>query len=127
MDSLEADLILDEHSLEDSIQAVPEPIWPPFKTDPGVVEKDVNFVTQISFNRELEQRTPNGEPVGLLDVSRNGTFVRSIQFKSNNKISPLMGSSMLTKSRIPRMLESQLSPIGTVLNFDKLFLYSCPS
>ena len=59
MDSLEADLILEEQSLEDSIQAIPEPIWPeknqpqsdqnPTKT--VKVDKDLNYVADISFKK----------------------------------------------------------------------------
>ena len=74
---------------------------------------------------------------GPIDVSRNGTFVRSIQFKNssnnisnkNNKVTPWMPGSNIgdlvnsngngMKHRIPRMLESQLSPIGEVQNDSK--------
>ena len=56
VDSLEADLILDEQSLEDSIQAIPEPIWPE-KSDqvpPNSikVDKDINYVADISFKKD---------------------------------------------------------------------------
>ena len=117
VDSLEADLILDEQSLEDSIQAIPEPIWPE-KSDqvpPNSikVDKDINYVADISFKKDDNSND-------VIDVSRNGTFVRSIQFKNpSNKITPWMGSNMLMKHRIPRMLESQLSPIGEVQNDSK--------
>ena len=59
VDSLEADLILDEQSLEDSIQAIPEPIWPEKNNtsqalqipNPNTVkvDKDLNYVADISF------------------------------------------------------------------------------
>ena len=78
-DSLEADLILDEHSLEDSIQAIPEPIWPERNQDEATIpkiDKDLNYVADISFKKDDNSND-------VLDVSRNGTFVRSIQFKNN--------------------------------------------
>ena len=146
MDSLEADLILDEQSLEDSIQAIPEPIWPeknnPSQTlqipNPNTVkvDKDLNYVADISFFNGKKDSNSND----VLDVSRNGTFVRSIQFKNSqnpqfpnsqkkNKVTPWMPGSNIgdlvnssgngMKHRIPRMLESQLSPIGEVQNDSK--------
>lgn len=142
VDSLEADLILDEQSLEDSIQAIPEPIWPE-KNNPSQalqnlnpnsvkVDKDLNYVTDISFFNGKKDSNSND----VLDVSRNGTFVRSIQFKNSqnpqfpnsqkkNKVTPWMPGSNIgdlgngMKHRIPRMLESQLSPIGEVQNDSK--------
>lgn len=146
VDSLEADLILDEQSLEDSIQAIPEPIWPE-KNNPSQalqnlnpnsvkVDKDLNYVADISFFNGKKDSNSND----VLDVSRNGTFVRSIQFKNSqnpqfpnsqkkNKVTPWMPGSNIgdlvnsngngMKHRIPRMLESQLSPIGEVQNDSK--------
>ena len=146
VDSLEADLILDEQSLEDSIQAIPEPIWPE-KNNPSQalqipnpnsvkVDKDLNYVADISFFNGKKDSNSND----VLDVSRNGTFVRSIQFKNSqnpqfpnsqkkNKVTPWMPGTNIgdlvnsngngMKHRIPRMLESQLSPIGEVQNDSK--------
>ena len=147
MDSLEADLILDEQSLEDSIQAIPEPIWPEKSNtsqalqipNPNTVkvDKDLNYVADISF---FNGKKVDGNSNDVLDVSRNGTFVRSIQFKNSqnpqfpnsqkkNKVTPWMPGSNIgdlvnsngngMKHRIPRMLESQLSPIGEVQNDSK--------
>ena len=86
-DSLEVDLIIGEQSLEDSIQSIPAPVWPYTNCKqtaeedsevPRIVDRDVNYLAGISFQKE-----PSNP---LLDVSRNGTFVRSIQFqKLNNK------------------------------------------
>ena len=142
VDSLEADLILDEQSLEDSIQAIPEPIWPEKSNtsqalqipNPNTVkvDKDLNYVADISFFNGKKDGNSND----VLDVSRNGTFVRSIQFKNsnnniskNNKVTPWKPGSNIgdlvnsngngMKHRIPRMLESQLSPIGEVQNDSK--------
>ena len=146
VDSLEADLILDEQSLEDSIQDIPELIWPK-KNNPSQalqisnpnsvkVDKDLNYVADISFFNGKKDSNSND----VLDVSRNGTFVRSIQFKNSqnpqfpnsqkkNKVSPWVPGSNIgdlvnlngngMKYRIPRMLESQLSPIGEVQNDSK--------
>ena len=147
VDSLEADLILDEQSLEDSIQAIPEPIWPEKSNtiqalqipNPNTVkvDKDLNYVADISF---FNGKKVDGNSNDVLDVSRNGTFVRSIQFKNSqnpkfpnsqkkNKVTPWMPGSNIgdlvnsngngMKHRIPRMLESQLSPIGEVQNDSK--------
>lgn len=109
----------DSSSLEDSIQGcptttVPAPIWPSDKTNDNlkVVEKDLNFVSQISF--ELPQEITDAEK--QINISRNGTFVRSIQFNKSNKISPFLKHP---HHRIPHMLESQLSPIGEVPNDSK--------
>lgn len=111
---MEADLILaNDSSPEDSIQdcpttTVPAPIWPPDKTndDLKVVEKDLNYVSQISFDTSEDKQ---------VNINRNGTFVRSIQFNKSNKISPFLKHHQ----RIPHMLESQLSPIGEVPNDSK--------
>ena len=70
---------------------------------------DSNYVSDISLR----------DPQRFTNVSRNGSFVRSIQF-SNNKVTPKMGSSMILRNKVPRMLEpSQLSPIG---NLTSIFL-----
>ena len=111
LDSLETGVILDDDdndSIEDSIQAViPAPIWPNPKDDQdqAVIDVDSNYVSDISL-KDSEKFT---------SVSRNGSFVRSIQF--NNKVAPRMGSAMLRK---PRMLETQLSPIGEVQDDSKI-------
>ena len=54
---------------------------------------------------------PNNPEQDSLEVNRNGHFVKAIQWRTHNRIRPLMGSSML-KSKVPRMLETVLSPIG---------------
>ena len=60
-----------------------------------------------------DPETPNNQEQDSLEVNRNGHFVKAIQWRThNNRIRPLMGSSML-KSKVPRMLETVLSPIGT--------------
>ena len=103
VDSLEPDLLMDETSLEDSIQNVPAPVWPNVDKnleETNYLEKDTNYVSEISFDKNED----------YLSVSRNGTFVRSIQF---NK--PML----FKQSRVPRMLESQLTPIGEVQNDSK--------
>ena len=62
-------------------------------------------MTKISY--EVEDETPDS-----LEINRNGHFVKSIQWRNHNRVRPLMGSSMLRTSRVPRMLETGLSPIG---------------
>ena len=114
LDSLETDLILDndEDCLEDSIQPIPAPIWPQKSRteDQAIIELDSNYVSDISL-KDSEKFT---------SVSRNGSFVRSIQF--NKAVTPKMGSGMLRHhhSKVPRMLESQLTPIGEVQDDSKI-------
>ena len=120
IDSLEPDLILDDNNDddvdeeqfdEDSIRPVPpDPVWPSIPQQPKTnfaskIDKDVNYVTKISY--EIED-----ENVDSLEINRNGHFVKSIQWRNHNRVRPLMGSSMLRTSRVPRMLETGLSPIG---------------
>ena len=117
IDSLEPDLILDDNDEdeeqfdEDSIRPVPpDPVWPSTPQQPKTnfaskIDKDVNYVTKISY--EVEDETPDS-----LEINRNGHFVKSIQWRNHNRVRPLMGSSMLRTSRVPRMLETGLSPIG---------------
>ena len=107
------------HNPHHEMQAIPEPIWPDRNENEENVpkiDKDLNYVADISFKKDEDSND-------VLDVSRNGTFVRSIQFKNynNNSINTNKGlsgtgSNMLMKHRIPRMLESQLTPIGEVEN-----------
>ncbi len=115
-DSLEADLVLEDSSFEDSIQNVPAPIWPSSAAttttilstaENGLFENDSNYVSKISFSNKAEK--PNDEDKGTLEVTRNGTFVRSIQFHKHNRIRPVMGF------KVPKMLEP-LTPIGEVQN-----------
>ena len=131
IDSLEPDLILDddddEEQFEDSIRPIPapSPIWPSPPPPPKpFIDKDTNFVADITYaipfkdnyqknNNDSETPPPNNQEQDSLEVNRNGHFVKAIQWRThNNRIRPLMGSSML-KSKVPRMLETVLSPIGT--------------
>ena len=67
-------------------------------------------------NNNNDPETPNNQEQDSLEVNRNGHFVKAIQWRTHNRIRPLMGSSML-KSKVPRMLETVLSPIGNCIWF----------
>ena len=123
LDSLETDLILDgdiddedDCLEEDSIQAIPAPVWPKNNEENNeqsgaVIDVDSNYVSDILLE----------DPQRFTNVSRNGSFVRSIQF-GKNKVTPRMGSSMILRNKVPRMLEpTQLSPIGEVQDDSKIF------
>ena len=121
IDSLEPDLILDddddEEQFEDSIRPIPapSPIWPSPPPPPkSFIDKDTNFVADITYAIPFkDNHQKNNQEQDSLEVNRNGHFVKAIQWRThNNRIRPLMGSSML-KSKVPRMLETVLSPIGT--------------
>ena len=121
IDSLEPDLILDddddEEQFEDSIRPIPapSPIWPSPPPPPKpFIDKDTNFVADITYAIPFkDNHQKNNQEQDSLEVNRNGHFVKAIQWRThNNRIRPLMGSSML-KSKVPRMLETVLSPIGT--------------
>lgn len=109
IDSLEADLILDEEdSYEDSIQPIPAPVWPRpdktsanFQLEPGaVLDRDINYVADVSWH---------GDPKSTLDVARNGHFVHGVYLGGPKRI--IMGSSVL-RSR------AFLTPIGEVPDSD---------
>ena len=69
---------------------------------------DITYAIPFKDNHQK-----NNQEQDSLEVNRNGHFVKAIQWRThNNRIRPLMGSSML-KSKVPRMLETVLSPIGT--------------
>jgi hypothetical protein len=115
IDSLEANLILEadnegdsaaEETFEDSIQPIPPPIWPISRTASSdvvpldsLLDRDSNFVAEISGTGNVNT---------MIDMARNGQFVKSVQLKSN-RVRPIMGSSSLvmrsSRSRVPRMLQ----------------------